>query len=152
MIIELIYLSRLLLSLILSGIIGFERETQDKNAGLRTLMLIALGSTIFTLLPFLLLPLSKEMGFTYDFSRIIAYTVAGVGFLAGIVIVGDKRRVKGITTSACIWSVVGVGILSGLGQYILAIASALFIYIVLKLKYVKITIEKRRKKCRRKRK
>jgi len=150
--IELMYLGRLGLSLLLSGIIGFEREGQDKNAGLRTLMLISLGSTIFTLLPFLLLPISKQMGFTYDFSRIIAYTVAGVGFLAGIVIMGDKRKVKGVTTSACIWSTVGIGILCGIGAFLLAIVSALFIYGVLKLKYVKITIEKRRKRCRRKRK
>jgi len=144
--IELIYLARLGLSLVLSGIIGFERESQDKNAGLRTLMLISLGSTIFTLLPFLLLPLSKELGFTYDFSRIIAYTVAGVGFLAGIVIIGDKHKVRGVTTSACIWATVGIGILCGMGEFVLAIVSALCIYGVLKLKYVKITIEKRSKK------
>jgi len=149
--IELIYLGRLALSLFLSGLIGWEREAQDKNAGLRTLMLISLGATIFTLLPFLLLPLSKEMGFTYDFSRIIAYTVAGVGFLAGIVIIGDKHKVRGVTTSASIWSIVGIGILSGLGQYFLAISATIFIYIVLKLKHVKTTIENRRKRCRRKR-
>lgn len=148
--IELTYLIRLGLSLILSGIVGFEREAQDKNAGLRTLMLISLGATIFTLLPFLLLPISKEIGFTYDFSRIIAYTVAGVGFLAGIVIVGDKRKVRGITTSACIWSIVGVGILCGIGELVLAMVSGIFIYGVLKLKHLKITFEKRRKKCRRK--
>jgi len=149
--IELTYLVRLGLSVILSFFIGWEREEQDKNAGLRTLMLISLGSTIFTLLPFLLLPLSKQLDFSYDFSRIIAYVVAGVGFLAGIVIVGDKRKVRGITTSACIWSIVGVGILCGMGQYTLAIISAFFIYAILKLKYIKITIAKRRKRCRRKR-
>lgn len=146
------YLIRIGLSLLLSGIIGFEREQQEKNAGLRTLMLIALGSTIFTLIPFILLPLSKELGFTYDFSRIIAYTIVGVGFLAGIVIINDKRKVKGITTSACIWAIVGISILCGIGQYLLAVVSALSIFGILKLKYVKITFEKRRRKCRKRKK
>ena len=146
--IELIYLGRLVISLVLSGIIGFEREQQNQNAGFRTLMLMGLGSTIFTLLPFLLFPISKQMGFTYDFSRIIAYIVAGVGFLSGIVIIGNKRKVKGVTTSACLWVVVGIGILCGIGELVLAIVSALLVYGVLKLKYVKITIEKRSKRWR----
>lgn len=140
--IELIYLARLGLSLFLSGAIGFEREQQDKNAGLRTLMLVSLGSTIFTLIPFLLLPISKEMDFTYDFSRIIAYTIAGCGFLAGTVIISNKRKIKGITTSACLWAVVGVGILCGIGELALAIIATLFIYFTLKLKYFRIKIER----------
>ena len=148
----LVYISRLLLSLVLSGFVGFEREQQDKNAGLRTLMLISLGACIFTLLPYLLLPISKQLNFTYDFSRIIAYTVAGCGFLAGIVIINNKGKVEGITTSACIWAIVGVGILCGIGEYILAVVSAFCIYAILKLKYVKIKLEKRVKRCRRKRK
>lgn len=148
----LIYISRLLLSLVLSGFVGFEREQQDKNAGLRTLMLISLGSCIFTLLPFLLLPISKQMNFTYDFSRIIAYTVAGCGFLAGIVIINNRGKVAGITTSACIWAIVGIGILCGIGEYVLAVVSAFFVYAILKLKYVKIKLEKRVKRCRRRRK
>ncbi len=135
---ELEYLGRIALSMLLSGIIGLERESQDKNAGLRTLMLISLGSTIFTLIPFLLLPISKEMIFTYDFSRIIAYTIGGCGFLAGIVIISVKQKIKGITTSACIWSIVGTGILCGIGEYILAIVSALAIFLILKLKYITI--------------
>ena len=111
--IELIYIGRLLVSLFLSFIVGYEREQQDKSAGMRTIMLIGLGATIFTLLPFLLLPIAKQMDFSFDFSRIISYTIAGVGFLAGMVVVGDKRKLKGVTTSACIWAIVGIGILCG---------------------------------------
>ena len=144
--IELTYIYRILISLVLAFIIGFEREQQDKNAGLRTLMLISLGSTIFTLIPFLLLPLSNQMRFTFDFSRIIAYTIAGCGFLAGIVIINDKHKVEGITTSACIWAVVGIGILCGLGEVMLPIVSTLLIYLVLKLKYIQIKFRKVRRK------
>lgn len=146
--IELIYISRLLVSLLLSFIIGNEREQQDKSAGLRTTMLISLGATIFTLLPFLLLPIAKQMDFSFDFSRIISYTIAGVGFLAGMVVIGDKRKLKGVTTSACIWATVGIGILCGIGEFLLAIISTILIYFILKLKYLKIKIELIQKKRR----
>jgi len=149
--IELTYISRLLVSLLLSFIIGNEREQQDKSAGLRTIMLIGLGATIFTLLPFLLLPIAKQMNFSFDFSRIISYTIAAVGFLAGMVVVGDKRKLKGVTTSACIWAIVGIGILCGIGSFLLATISTVFIYFILKLKYIKIKIETtKKKKIRRK--
>ena len=138
---DLIYLGRICLSCLLSFLIGYERELQDKNAGLRTIMLIGLGATVFTLLPFILIPLAKELQFSFDFSRIIAYTVSSVGFLAGIVIIIGKKKVEGITTSACIWAVVSMGILSGLGSYLLAIVTALLIWLILKLKYIRIKIQ-----------
>lgn len=138
---DLIYLGRIGLTCLLSFLIGYERELQDKNAGLRTIMLIGLGATIFTLLPFILLILSKELNFSFDFSRIIAYTVSSVGFLAGIVIIVGKKKVEGITTSACIWAVVSMGILSGLGSYLLAVITAILIWLILKLKYIRIKIQ-----------
>jgi len=141
MIIELVYIIRLLVSILLCFIIGYERELQDKEAGLRTVMLIGFGATIFTLLPFLLLPISEQLNFTFDFSRILSYIIGGCGFLAGMVVISDKRKLEGVTTSACIWAVVGVGILTGLGQFVLAIFSTLMIYLILKLKYIKIKIQ-----------
>ena len=151
MIIELVYIGRLLVSILLCFIIGYERELQDKEAGLRTVMLIGFGATIFTLLPLLLLPISEQLNFTFDFSRILSYIIGGCGFLAGMVVISDKRKLEGVTTSACIWAIVGIGILAGLGQFVLAIFSTLMIYLILKLKYIKIKIQlinkKRRKKC-----
>lgn len=144
--VELIYLSRLLVSLLLSFIIGSERELQDKSAGLRTIMLIGLGATIFTLIPFLLLPIAKELNFTFDFSRILSYIIGGCGFLAGMVVIGDKKKLRGVTTSACIWAIVGIGILAGIGEFVLAIAATVFIYLILKLKYIKVKIELIKKK------
>lgn len=138
------YLIRIGLSLLLSAIIGGERETQEKNAGLRTVMLISLGSTVFTLIPFILLSMSKEMNFTFDFSRIIAYVIAGIGFLSGMVIITNKskKKIEGITTSACIWAVVSMSILCGLGEYLLATIIGISIWIILKLRYFKIKILK----------
>lgn len=134
------YLYKLGLSLLLSFFIGYERELQDKEAGLRTIMLISLGATTFTLLPFILLNLSEQI--VFDFSRIISYTIAGCGFLSGVVIINNKKKVEGITTSACLWAIVAMSILSGLGEYLLAIIVALSIYLILKLKYVRIKIIK----------
>ena len=144
--IELTYITRLLVSLLLSFIIGYERELQDKSAGMRTIMLIGLGATIFTLLPFLLLPIAKQMNFNFDFSRILSYIIGGCGFLAGMVVISDKRKLKGVTTSACIWAIVGIGILCGIGEFILAIAATIFIYFILKLKYIKIKIQVMKKR------
>lgn len=142
------YLIRIGLSLFLSAIIGWEREAQEKNAGLRTVILVSLGSTVFTLIPFILLSMSKELNFTFDFSRIIAYVIAGIGFLSGMVIITNKskKKVEGITTSACIWAVVSMSILCGLGEYLLAIIVGICIWVILKLRYVKIKIIKNGKK------
>lgn len=155
--IELTYLYRILLSLLLSCFIGFEREQQDKNAGLRTIMLISLGTVVFTILPFILLNISKDLGFTFDFSRILSYVIGGVGFLAGIVIISNKKKkVEGITTSACLWAVVSMSMLCGIGEYLLAIIVGIVIYLILKLKYFRIKIigskTKRRKSCKIKKK
>ena len=139
--IEITYITRLLVSILLSFVIGSERELQDKSAGLRTIMLIGLGATVFTLIPFLLLPIAKELNFTFDFSRVLSYIIGGCGFLAGMVVISDKRKLKGVTTSACIWAIVGIGILTGLGEFILAIFSTLVIYGILKLKYLRIKIQ-----------
>lgn len=141
MIIEVTYITRLLISLLLSFIIGSERELQDKSAGLRTIMLIGLGATIFTLIPFLLLPIGEQLNFKFDFSRILSYIIGGCGFLAGMVVISDKRKLKGVTTSACIWSIVGIGMLCGIGEFILAIVATVLIYLILKLKYLRIKIQ-----------
>lgn len=132
------------LSLFLSGIIGWEREEQEKNAGLRTVMLISLGTTVFTLIPFILLPMSRELNFIFDFGRIIAYIIAGIGFFAGMVIITNKskKKIEGITTSACIWAVVSMSILCGLGSYLLAIITGAGIWLILKLRYFRIKILK----------
>ena len=139
--IELIYISRLLISVLLSFVIGSERELQDKSAGLRTIMLIGLGATVFTLIPFVLLPIAEQLNFQFDFSRILSYIIGGCGFLAGMVVISDKRKLRGVTTSACIWAVVGIGMFCGIGNYVLAIFTTLLIYGILKLKYLKVKIQ-----------
>lgn len=141
------YIYSMGLSLLLSMLIGWEREVQDKPAGFRDVMLVCLGATLFTIISLILREVpNTTANLRYDFGRIIAYTIAGIGFLgSGIILKGKGKIVEGVTTAGVLWSVVGTGILCGLQEYILASISAIFIYFVLKLKYVKIIIEKKTK-------
>lgn len=117
---------RLLVSSILGLIIGIQREMRRKPAGLRTLALISVGSTLFTLV--------ANDTFSFDSSaRIIAQIITGIGFLGAGTIFRHREHVEGLTTAACVWAVAGIGIAIGLGNYFLGILGFLFIFIVLSL-------------------
>jgi putative Mg2+ transporter-C (MgtC) family protein len=145
--INLSYLYSLGLSLLLSGLIGYERESQEKPAGLRDTMLVCFGATMFTVISLILRDTPNlGTGLRYDLGRIIAYTIVGIGFLGSGVIIQMKGRVEGITTASMLWAIVGVGLLCGLQEYILAVVCAGCIYFILKLKHIKVKIEMERKK------
>ncbi|UQY37222.1 MgtC/SapB family protein [Pseudomonas fulva] len=118
---------RLLLAALLGGLLGLERETSGKAAGVRTHMLVAIGSAMFVLVP-------AQMGAEHDaMSRVIQGLVAGIGFLcAGTIIKGDSMtEVKGLTTAAGIWLTAAIGITIGMGREataVLATLMALFIF------------------------
>ncbi|RJQ39282.1 MAG: MgtC/SapB family protein [Anaerolineaceae bacterium] len=121
-------LVKLGIALLLGGIIGAERERYKKDAGLRTTILITLGSTLFTIL-------SPRVGLgsegTLDITRIAASIVSGIGFLGAGVILQDRGRVKGLTTSATIWIAAAIGMACGAGEFLLAGAAAILTVIVL---------------------
>ena len=118
---------RLLLAAILGGLLGLEREAHGKAAGIRTHMLVAMGSALFVLVP-------AQMGAEHDaMSRVIQGLVAGIGFLcAGTILKGDSMaQVKGLTTAAGIWLTAAIGITVGMGREATAVLStllALFIF------------------------
>ncbi|KIP96774.1 MULTISPECIES: MgtC/SapB family protein [Pseudomonas] len=118
---------RLLLAALLGGLLGLERETNGKAAGIRTHMLVAMGSALFVLVP-------AQMGAESDaMSRVIQGLVAGIGFLcAGTIIKGDSMaEVKGLTTAAGIWLTAAIGITVGMGREATAVLGtllALFIF------------------------
>ena len=105
---------RLLLAAGLGAAIGLEREYRKKPAGLRTNILIALGSALFTILSIQL----AQIGGTPD--RIAAQIVTGMGFLGGGAILRSGTGVKGMTTAATIWVNAAIGMAAGAGQYALA--------------------------------
>jgi len=142
------YLIGIALSLLLSGLIGYERESQDKSAGLRTTMLICLGATLTVIFSLELVKIAQPLGMSFDMIRAIAYYLCAIGFVGGGIIYRSGKKLKGITTSALLLPVSVVGFFCGLGAYILAGFSAICIYLILKLKYVKIKIETVTKKRR----
>lgn len=102
---------RLAVAMILGGLLGYERERQSKAAGLRTYMLVAIGSALFTIVPFLVDPANSEMG------QIVKGIAAGVGFLgAGAIMKRGEKDVEGITTAAGIWMTAAAGLSVGAGH------------------------------------
>jgi len=120
---------RLLLALLLGALIGLERERGDKPAGLRTHILVSIGSAQFTILSFYAFPGS-------DPSRIAAYIVAGVGFIGAGTIIQTRDRVTGITTAATLWVTSSIGMAVGIGFYTAAIIVAAISYITLKFAWI----------------
>ena len=108
-----IILGRLLLAAVCSGLIGYERETAQKAAGLRTHTLVGVGAAIFSV--------ASIVGFEGpDESRIAAQIVTGVGFLGAGAIFREGAIVSGLTTAAGLWVVASIGMASGSGSYWLA--------------------------------
>jgi putative Mg2+ transporter-C (MgtC) family protein len=108
---------RLLLAALLGALLGTERELKQKAAGLRTNILIALGSALFALLSIELAPPGA------DPTRIVAQVITGVGFLGAGAIMRTDSGVQGLTTAATVWVNAAVGVAAGGGQYHLALSA-----------------------------
>jgi putative Mg2+ transporter-C (MgtC) family protein len=129
---------RLLLAAGLGAAIGLEREYRQKPAGLRTNILIALGSALFTILS---LELTRNVG---DPSRVAGQIVTGIGFLGGGAILRNRDSVHGMTTAATIWVNAAVGVAAGMGQYALAtFAVALTLLVLVVLPPIEVYFERR---------
>ncbi len=128
MIIEMLLVERLVISAILGGLIGVEREIHDKPAGFRTHVLVCMGAALFTLVSMSFAGTDPSF---IDASRIAAGVVTGIGFLAAGSIFRDKDRVQGLTTAADLWVLAGIGMATGFGYYSLAITATIIALIVL---------------------
>jgi putative Mg2+ transporter-C (MgtC) family protein len=118
---------RLLLSIVLGGVIGFERGRSGRPAGFRTHILVCLGSTLAMMTNQFII---QEYG-TGDPTRIAAQVVSGIGFLgAGTIIVTGRHQVKGLTTAAGLWATACMGLAIGIGFYKAAIISCILIFFV----------------------
>jgi putative Mg2+ transporter-C (MgtC) family protein len=118
---------RLLVALILGALLGYERESAGAAAGLRTHMLVSMGSALFVLVP---LQAGMSVG---DISRVLQGVTAGIGFLgAGAIIkMRNEHHIMGLTTAAGIWMTAAVGVAAGMGLEATAVVSALFALVVL---------------------
>ncbi len=129
---------KLTLAVLVGGIVGAEREYRDKAAGFRTILLITLGATLFTMI-------SEDLaGSTNDPGRVAAGIVAGVGFLGGGVIFKHNGNVSGITTAATIWVAAALGMGIGAGEYLASMATfAVMMVVLVALPKAEVMIDRR---------
>lgn len=122
-------LIRLLMAAVLGAVLGFERESKGKSAGVRTHMLVSMGAALFVLAP------SMAGADAQALSRVIQGIVAGIGFLgAGTILKGNGRdtsHVKGLTTAAGLWMTAAIGTAAGMGREATALVSTVLALLVL---------------------
>jgi putative Mg2+ transporter-C (MgtC) family protein len=115
---------QLSLSVLFGAIIGFEREYRSKAAGFRTITMITLGSTLFTVL-------SYKLGSDGSHDRIAANIITGIGFIGAGVIFKDGFSVSGLTTASTIWVSAAIGMAIGVSEYVIAVSTLVFAIVVL---------------------
>lgn len=120
----------LIVSVILSGLIGLERQIHRRSAGLRTHILVCLGSCLIMLTSLRIFDIYKNQA-SIDPARIAAGVITGVGFLGAGAIINERGGVKGLTTAASLWIVSGLGLAVGCGFYGAAIITTFLTLIVL---------------------
>jgi putative Mg2+ transporter-C (MgtC) family protein len=116
---------RLLAAVLCSGVVGWERESRQRPAGLRTHMMVGLGAASFTLMAV------QMAGPAADPVRVVQGVVTGIGFLGAGAIMHSRGEVQGMTTAAGIWVVGGIGAACGLGSYVLAVVTLLLALVIL---------------------
>jgi putative Mg2+ transporter-C (MgtC) family protein len=115
-------LESLLLAVALGAIVGIEREYAHRPAGLRTHMLVCLGSCLFTIM---------SSSFGGQPAQVAGGIVAGIGFIGAGTIWAEKDKVKGITTASSLWATSAIGLTIGIGDFPLAITVTLIVFVIL---------------------
>jgi putative Mg2+ transporter-C (MgtC) family protein len=127
---NIIVIQRLLLSFVLGGIIGLEREKKGSSAGLRTHILVCMGSSLIMLTSLYIFEVYKGIA-TVDPSRIAAGVVTGIGFIGAGTIITSRAKAKGLTTAASIWVSSAIGLAAGCGFWLAAIITTVMTFIAL---------------------
>lgn len=127
----------MLMAGILGAAIGFEREIRAKGAGIRTHVLVALGSALFMII--------SQYGFAgaerFDAARVAAQVVSGIGFIGAGIIIFQKNRVSGLTTAAGLWVTASIGLGAGCGLYVVsAVCTVLSLTILEAMHFVTIRV------------
>lgn len=139
--VELIIVSKLIVSFLLGAFIGLDRERHGSAAGIRTYAAVCIGATLFTAIA------SHLVGDTGAASRVIANIITGVGFLgAGIIYRNASAGTShGLTTAATVWCTAAVGVAIGLNMFIIAVVAAIALYFLLSLHHQKWYIKWKKK-------
>jgi putative Mg2+ transporter-C (MgtC) family protein len=125
---------RLLVAGVLGGAIGLERELREREAGLRTHLLVSVGAALFTLVSAYAwrdFSFGFQSGVTFDPTRIAAQIVTGIGFLGAGAIIRQGLSVRGLTTAATLWVVAAIGMAAGAGYWEAATATTVLVILSL---------------------
>lgn len=122
---------RILISVGLGGLIGYEREITHKPAGLRTHIFVCMGACLFTISSLYLLQ-QGTIG-SFDVTRIAAGIVTGISFIGAGSIIASRGDVKGVTTAASLWVVAAIGLMVGFGIYLLPVVASIISFVILRL-------------------
>lgn len=125
----------IVLCVLLCGFVGLEREKRGRSAGLRTHLLVGVGSCIIMIISIygFPVPVATDTGSTYnrDFARLAAQVVSGVGFLGAGAVIHNNGGIKGLTTASTIWLVMAIGLACGSMNFTLAIIATVVVMVVL---------------------
>jgi len=117
------YSIKILCAILIGFVVGFERQIHSHDAGIKTNILVAVGSTIFSIM-------SYSIG-GVDVGRISAQIVTGIGFLGAGCIIKDRGNIRGLTTASILWCTSSLGLCIGFGNYKLAFISVFFMQLIL---------------------
>ena len=129
-----IIILRISLAILLGTVIGVEREIKNRPAGMRTHILVCLGACIISLIESSFvasLSANTESSVAYNFGRLSAQVISGIGFLGAGTILFSDRKITGLTTAASLWNTACLGIAIGYGYYLIAIVGSIFVILVL---------------------
>ncbi|MBN9656014.1 MgtC/SapB family protein [Halobacillus sp. GSS1] len=129
----LLFVFRLFFALLLSGLIGFEREVKNHSAGFRTHILVGVGACMMMLLSLYGFEtfIDQYEHVRFDPARIPSYVISGIGFLGAGTIIVNGMTIRGLTTAASIWTVAGIGLVVGAGMYDVATVTTIFVLLSL---------------------
>jgi putative Mg2+ transporter-C (MgtC) family protein len=122
------YIGRLVLSMAVGGLLGLQREIEGKPAGMRTNMLMGVGSCLLMILS---IEISRTQGASADPTRIAAQIMTGIGFLGAGAILKSRLAVTGLTSAATIWFVAATGIAIGAGAYGISLIATALVFLTL---------------------
>jgi len=129
-----IIILRITLAILIGTVIGIEREIKSRPAGMRTHILVCLGACIISLVESnftALIDTTTNSAIAYNFGRLSAQVISGIGFLGAGTILFSDRKITGLTTAASLWNTACLGIAVGYGYYVIAVAGSIFVILVL---------------------
>jgi putative Mg2+ transporter-C (MgtC) family protein len=134
------FIIRILLAAALGGIVGFERERQHQPTGLRTLMILTIGSALAMMLSTSVAFQFHTLGMNADPAHIAAQVISGVGFLGAGAILHYGINVKGLTTATSLWTMAIIGLTVGAGYYFFSAVTTLLVLVILVVFYSDLTL------------